>query len=110
MEKPQAEEQRVETSTQEGISREGRKRNKEAGTLLQDVRENVEVPTSHLRQRRSPNQYTGYMDVISELVETQPSSFEEVVEKPVWVNAMVEEYDFIVRNNVWEVVPRPIEK
>jgi len=46
------------------------------------------------------------MAMMTELVEIDPSSFEEVVEKPVWVDAMVEEYDSIVRNNVWEVVLR----
>ena len=38
---------------------------------------------------------------------TEPSSFEEAVEDPAWVDAMVEEYDSIVRNNAWEIVPRP---
>ena len=37
---------------------------------------------------------------------TKPSSFEEAVEDPAWVDAMVEEYDSIVRNNAWEIVPR----
>jgi hypothetical protein len=41
---------------------------------------------------------------------TEPSSFQEVVQDPSWVDAMVEEYDSIVKNNVWEVVPRPIDK
>ena len=36
---------------------------------------------------------------------TEPSSFEEAVKQPVWVDAMVEEYDSIIRNNVWDVVP-----
>jgi len=36
----------------------------------------------------------------------KPSSFEEVVQKIVWVDAIVEEYDSIVRNSVWDVVPR----
>eukprot|EP00253_Pinus_taeda_P002745 PITA_02745 len=38
---------------------------------------------------------------------TKPSSFEEVVEDLAWVDAMVEEYDSIVRNSAWEIVPRP---
>eukprot|EP00253_Pinus_taeda_P023744 PITA_23744 len=38
---------------------------------------------------------------------TEPSSFEEAVEDPTWVDAMVEEYDSIVRNSAWEIVPRP---
>ena len=29
------------------------------------------------------------------------------MEDPTWVDAMVEEYDSIVRNSAWEIVPRP---
>ena len=47
------------------------------------------------------------MALVSKCVVTKPSSFEEDVEDPVWVDAMVEEYDSIVRNNAWEIVPRP---
>ena len=47
---------------------------------------------------------------MTNLVEIEPSSFEEVVEKIVWVHAMVEEYKSIVKNSVWEVVPRPTDK
>ena len=32
------------------------------------------------------------------------------MQQPIWVDAMVEEYDSIVRNNAWEVVPRPVGK
>ena len=38
---------------------------------------------------------------------TEPSSFEEAVEDPAWVDAMVEEYDSIVRNSAYEIAPRP---
>ena len=40
----------------------------------------------------------------------EPSSFQEVVQEPTWVDAMVEEYDSIVRNSAWEIVPRPVDK
>ena len=30
------------------------------------------------------------------------------MKEPTWVDAMVEEYDSIVRNNAWEIVPRPV--
>jgi len=70
----------------------------------------VGAPTSHRRHRRSPERYIGYMALMSGSVETNSSSFEEVVQKPVWVDAMVEEYDSIVRNSVWDVVPRPKDK
>ena len=44
---------------------------------------------------------------MSKCIVTEPSSFKEVVEDPAWVDAMVEEYDLIVRNSAWEIVPRP---
>ena len=47
---------------------------------------------------------------MSESVETEPSSFEEEAQQPVWVDAMVEEFDSILRNSAWEVVPRPEDK
>jgi len=71
---------------------------------VEDVRENVGAPNLH-RQRRSPDWCTGYMDLMNE-----KSSFGEAIEKLVWVDAMVEEYKCIVNNNVWEVVPRSIDK
>eukprot|EP00253_Pinus_taeda_P022771 PITA_22771 len=45
-----------------------------------------------------------------DLVETEPSSFEEATEQLVCVDAMMEEYKSIVNNSVWEVVPRPTNK
>ena len=43
---------------------------------------------------------------MSKCIKTEPSSFEEDVEDLAWVDAMVEEYDSIVRNSAWEIVPR----
>ena len=40
------------------------------------------------------------MDLFGECVETKPSSFEEAVQQPIWVDAIVEEYDSIVCNSV----------
>eukprot|EP00253_Pinus_taeda_P018453 PITA_18453 len=47
---------------------------------------------------------------MGECVVTEPSSFKEAVQPPVWVDTMVEEYDSIVRNSVWDVVPRLEDK
>ena len=41
---------------------------------------------------------------------TEPYSFEEAVQEPTWVDAMVEEYDSIVRNSAWEIFPKPVGK
>eukprot|EP00253_Pinus_taeda_P030637 PITA_30637 len=45
-----------------------------------------------------------------DLLENETSYFEEAGDKPVWVDAMVEEYKSIVNNIIWEVVPRPTNK
>eukprot|EP00253_Pinus_taeda_P029209 PITA_29209 len=46
------------------------------------------------------------MALTGECVQIEPSSFEETMQQLIWVDAMVEEYDSIVRNSVWDVVPR----
>ena len=50
------------------------------------------------------------MDLMSEGIEIEPSSFNEVVQKPMWVDAMVEEYGSIIINSAWEVFPRLVGK
>ena len=79
----------------------------EAKRLAQDAKKVVGPPTAQRRQRESPDRYTGYMALMSKCVVTEPSSFEEAVEDPVRVDAMVEEYDSIARYSAWEIVPRP---
>ena len=41
---------------------------------------------------------------------SEPSSFQKAMQDPTWVEEMVEEYDSIVKNSAWEVVPRPVDK
>ena len=50
------------------------------------------------------------MALVGECVAIEPYSFEEVVQQLVWMDAMVEEYNSIMRNNVWDVVPRLRDK
>lgn len=47
------------------------------------------------------------MALVKECVGLEPPSFEEAVQQPIWVYVMVEEYDSIIQNSVWDVVPRP---
>ena len=50
------------------------------------------------------------MALMSELIEAEPSSFQEASEQQVWREAMMEEYSSIMKNDVWEVVPQPVGK
>ena len=88
----------METSTQAESSGERRKSTREADRLLDDAWENVGAPTSQCRQRKSPERYTGYMALMGECVVIEPYSFKESMQQPVWVDAMVEEYEKIVNN------------
>ena len=44
---------------------------------------------------------------MTKLINFEPSSFEEVAQHDMWQDAMVEEYDSIMKKQVWEVVSRP---
>jgi hypothetical protein len=50
------------------------------------------------------------MALMRKCIVTNPYSFQEVVKEPTWVDSMVEEYDSVVKNNAWEIVPRSVEK
>jgi hypothetical protein len=39
------------------------------------------------------------------MIDSKPSIFEEASKHKVWKDAMIEEYDSILNNYVWEVVP-----
>ena len=50
------------------------------------------------------------MDLMTLIVETDPSSFKEIIEQPIWVDVVVEEYKSIMKNSVFEVFPRVGDK
>ena len=44
------------------------------------------------------------MALLFDIIDAKPSSYEETVEKKVWKDAMLEEYQSIMKNDVWDVV------
>jgi hypothetical protein len=111
VDQPHEEVHGVEETTQaEPSIRNGRKCTTEADILRLDVAQNVGAPTSQCIQRQSPDRFVGYMALMSKCIVTEPSSFQEAVQDSTWVDAMVEEYDSIVKNSAWEIVPRPVNK
>jgi hypothetical protein len=48
--------------------------------------------------------------LLSNIIDVEPTCYEEAAEKKEWKDAMIEEYQSIVKNDVWDVVPRPKEK
>eukprot|EP00253_Pinus_taeda_P014750 PITA_14750 len=47
------------------------------------------------------------MALVTSIVDSEPFSYEEAANQQVWREAMMEEYSSIMKNDVWEVVPRP---
>ena len=111
VEKPHAKDHGVVENTHaEPSIINGRRRTTEADRSRLDAIENVGAPTSQCRQRQSPDRFTRYVALISKCIVTEPYSFQEAVQQPTWVDAMVEDYDSIVNNSAWEVVPRSTKK
>ena len=80
---------------------------------LKDTLEDVErhiAPKGTFRESKKPNRYQGYLVAMSTIVQSEPCTFEEVVKHQVLKDAMNEEYESIMKNGVWDVVPRPKDK
>jgi hypothetical protein len=50
------------------------------------------------------------MALMCDLIENEPTCFEEAIQKKEWVDSMMEEYQSIIKNDEWEIVPRPKSK
>lgn len=46
------------------------------------------------------------MALMAEIIDTKLSSFQESISQPILVDAIVKEYESIIKNNVWVVVER----
>jgi hypothetical protein len=51
-----------------------------------------------------------YLALVMSIKDNEPQTFVQAVDHQVWREAMIEEYDSIVRYDVWDVVPRPVGK
>ena len=45
-----------------------------------------------------------------DLVDKEPTCFEEAIKQKEWADAMVKEYQSIIKNDVWVIVLRPKDK
>jgi hypothetical protein len=50
------------------------------------------------------------MTFLSDIIDIKPTCYEKVAEKKEWKDATIEEYQSILKNDVWDVVPRPRDK
>jgi hypothetical protein len=60
-----------------------------------------------VRESKPPESFCIYLVMVRNIREYEPSTFEEVASQQVWKDTMMEEYNSITKNDVWEVVLRP---
>jgi hypothetical protein len=68
------------------------------------------APKGTMRQVKKPKPFSSYIALMCDLLENEPTCFEEAIQKKEWEDAMTEEYQSIINNEVWEIVPRPKSK
>ena len=65
------------------------------------------APEGSTRINERSNPYSSYVALMFGIVDQEPTSYEEVAQKKEWVEAMTEEYQSIMMNDVWDIVPKP---
>lgn len=68
------------------------------------------APLGTFRESKRPNKFTSYVALMNDLSKTEPNNVSDALEHLVWKDAMSEEYQSIMKNDVWEIVPRPTKK
>jgi hypothetical protein len=63
-----------------------------------------------MRQRKKPKPFSRYMPLMCDLVEKEPTFFEELIQNKEWMDTMTKEYHSIMKNDVWEVFSKPKNK
>jgi hypothetical protein len=81
-----------------------------ASTNLERCTRDGEAPKKNFKESRPPQEYFNYMAPMCDIIDYEPSIFEEASERQVWRDAMVEEYSSIMKKDVWDIVPRPKRK
>ena len=64
------------------------------------------APEENHRERKRTRSCSGYVALLFDFIDKEPSSYEEATEQKEWKDAMIEEYQSIMKNDVWDVVPR----
>jgi hypothetical protein len=60
-----------------------------------------------VRESKPLARFCSYIAMVSSIRESEPFTFEKATSRQVWRYAMMEEYNSIMKNDVWEIVPRP---
>ena len=65
------------------------------------------APSGTFRESNKPQRFSGYVALMAQISDAEPTNYEDAATQQVWKDAKVEEYQSIMKNDVWEVVPTP---
>jgi hypothetical protein len=83
----------------------GHKRPAWARQTLQEA-EGHATPRGIFRESKRPQRFSSYVSAMSHIIDTEPSCHGEAVGQQVWQDALTEEYQCIMKNDVWDIVLR----
>lgn len=69
--------------------------------------EKYRAPDGTSREKKRPKIFSNYLTLLCRIIDKEPVSYEEATEKKVWKDAMIEEYQSLMKNDVWDIIPRP---
>lgn len=62
------------------------------------------------KEVKKPKRFSNYVALMTKLIDEEPSTYEEGASQKVWKEAMNEEYQLVMKNDAWEIVPRLEDK
>ena len=65
------------------------------------------APFGTVIENKRPKRFSSYAANMSDLSKSKPTSVSDAIKLTTWKDAMTEEYQSIIKNDVWEIVPRP---
>ena len=74
--------------------------------LIREV-ERYGTPKGIHRERKRPRPYSNCVALLCDIINKEPYNYGEVEENKEWKDSMIKEYQSIMKNDVWDVVPRP---
>ena len=74
------------------------------------IKENQVEPDEVIQESRRTINQSCYASLLSKLIKFEPTNLEEALSHQSWKEAMIQEYNSILKNDVWDVVPRPKNK
>jgi hypothetical protein len=64
-------------------------------------------PQGAMRDSKRPKRFSSYLSAMTHIIDSDPTCHGEASTEQVLKDSMTEEYQSILKNDVWDVVPRP---